>query len=133
MTGPVRTGLICAALAAALPVSAQPTMGVGVLCSYALVVGLRSFQQGCHPALAEQAGFLDPLIAKHRGYVARNGAWSEARIQNFEADQSAATADCARDDLEQMMTVILAEPERLTKTLEFQLSQGRKPEWGVCF
>lgn len=133
MTPMIRVLLILSALGLAAPALAQPTFGIGVLCSYALVVGLRSYQQGCHPARATEGAFLDPLIDQHRWYVRQNGNWTEARIQTFEANQSAATADCTRSDLNQMMTTIFAEPERLTKTLDFQLSKGRKPEWGVCF
>lgn len=120
---------VCLAFGAA----AQPTLGIGVLCSYALVVGLQSYQENCHPGRGDEAMFLEPLLAKHRWYVATHGDWDAGQLDAFEVEQMAAVADCARDDLREMMDVIFAEPTRLTKGVELQLAQGRKPEWGVCF
>ncbi len=129
----VRVGVLIAFCLAASMAKAQQTLGIGVLCSYALVVGLKAYQEACHPTRAAEAAFLDPLIAKHRWFVAENDGWTAARHAAFEAEQGAQVADCAREDLATMMETMFAEPERLTKGVELQLAQGRKPDWGVCF
>lgn len=129
----LRAGAVTLAVSMAAQATAQPTLGIGVLCSYALVVGLKAYQETCHPARGEEAAFLEPLIAKHRWYVTENAAWDAERHDAFAAEQSAAVQDCTRTDLRNMMETMFAEPDRLTKGVELQLAQGRKPDWGTCF
>lgn len=126
------TTCLCLALCCGVA-KAQPTMGIGVLCSYALVVGLRSYQKQCQPTREDEAKFLDPLIKSHRWYVAQNGDWKAADHTAFEKKQAGTVSDCTRDDLNEMLNTMLADPKRLTQEIEFQLSKGRTPEWGVCF
>lgn len=132
----MRQGLASIAVMTALysgVAHAQPSLGIGVLCSYSLVVGLQHFQSECRPGEAERANFLKPLIRHHRWYVTQNAAWDDADHDRFVAEQSQAASDCSRTDLHAMSDALLAEPERLTKSVELLLAKGRKPEWGACF
>ena len=125
---------ITAVLFVVLPatVLTQPVFKTGVLCSYGIVVGLRSYQRACRPELDAEIAFFDRLTRRHRTFVAENGEWTEKRIEEFEIQNQVTADQCGRADLEGMLADILQAPEEFERFVETNLATGRRPEWGVC-